>query len=1049
MGRNKMRRTAEKIVAFILVLMMAVTSVLTELPVKNFFPIVQVRAEEETPDKVTIETEYYTISVPAWFAEKYTWDINTFEWTHTLQFYDRATREAGGGQETWRFSLQMCAYVTDVYMHPGEYVLGDIWIGSSCWAMLTLLCYEKGTPEYEALWDDMAWVINRIKWKDNREFTWRTIFSWTDVYRQFAIGAKFCQTDAYPDRPFFYRDEDFRISVYDTDGDGWPEFLVTNASTDPDLSCIYVYRWREESMNLVGQIKEAPEEAEFWTRGEIMKKGWNAFVKAMGYGLYTCDPCLDFSMDILVPVPDYASMTPFERQVILKAQEIYDSAMQSYPTVEKYVYTRVRDRREEDLKTLRQSENYRVYNKYSWDFCKLGMTAILGTVTQNAETIYSVFAEVMLDAAIENSSLNGYGERVVNGMLEDLNIDVPDMNTEEYIYSLARQGAKKISVGGLIEAMQVAERRGGKFFTFEDAARFILIWQKNEEGFAALDMGVAYYNDQLKKPPLEVLKELLLSIALSTVVGKITKAELMQDYLNGKILDFMGEKLDGIVGSYNNPFLNTYRDKVKKIWEETWDIFTPPVTFDIVRKDALMNIAAKYTPEVPEIPEGFTFYRDFTEPEAFPAEVAADYLEIVEQRINLYGTEHMGRYSGVLYGYKAGLSGGWLTDLNKDGIPEMILILRSGDGWYQDPTEAQYEVWTWEDGTAYQMFFGELERINQGGMNESSEYLNIWVGKNGTYLEMGYAPSMYQDIVPESMSTERWFMTYDENGYFRRMQTNPADEDLVRRIPVAAGNLIHLANQYAFLDCLSKAAGKRAEEEAALALSQVTYVGDPDKCIMSGKMARAYAENLRAETTYPVDTVGAHFLQAILVDAGDDGVPLLVKAAPYPNPSFWPEGDGHFIADAMLCYFDGQKVREYPFLNDVATVYGWSDYPPQIYVSLITSEQRGGGVPILAVTVYGYAKGTQESAGETIYYFVNKGRLELFHRLTTVYTYPDYQYMWDGEGTTDPDGCLRKAALDHEEETFLYFMNLADQNAKPGTTALTMANLLEAYAANR
>ena len=95
MGRNKMRRTAEKIVAFILVLMMAVTSVLTELPVKSFFPIVQVRAEEETPDKVTIETEYYTISVPAWFAEKYTWDINTFEWTHTLQFYDRAARDAG------------------------------------------------------------------------------------------------------------------------------------------------------------------------------------------------------------------------------------------------------------------------------------------------------------------------------------------------------------------------------------------------------------------------------------------------------------------------------------------------------------------------------------------------------------------------------------------------------------------------------------------------------------------------------------------------------------------------------------------------------------------------------------------------------------------------------------------------------------------------------------------------------------------------------------------------------------------------------------------
>ena len=160
----------------------------------------------------------------------------------------------------------------------------------------------------------------------------------------------------------------------------------------------------------------------------------------------------------------------------------------------------------------------------------------------------------------------------------------------------------------------------------------------------------------------------------------------------------------------------------------------------------------------------------------------------------------------------------------------MILILRGSDGWYQEPTEAQYEVWTWEDGTAYQMFFGELERINQGGMNESCEFLNIWIGKSGTYLEMGYAPSMYQDIVPETMSTERWFMTYDENGYFKRMQTNPSDEDLVRRIPVAAGNLIHLANQNAFLDYLSQTAGKLAEEKATLALSQVTYA----KGLMSG-----------------------------------------------------------------------------------------------------------------------------------------------------------------------------------------------------------------------
>ena len=82
------------------------------------------------------------------------WDYNSFEWTYSLRFYDKAAADTGEGYKAWRFSLMMCAYASDVCLTPEAYVLGDIWIGDYCYAMLISVRYEKGTPAYDEAWDD-------------------------------------------------------------------------------------------------------------------------------------------------------------------------------------------------------------------------------------------------------------------------------------------------------------------------------------------------------------------------------------------------------------------------------------------------------------------------------------------------------------------------------------------------------------------------------------------------------------------------------------------------------------------------------------------------------------------------------------------------------------------------------------------------------------------------------------------------------------------------------------------------------------------------------
>ena len=1073
-------------------------------------------------EKVELTATFYTASLPARYAEKYVWEETSFEWTYTMHFYDKAAYEAGEGYSAERFSLTLCAYPSDVYLDPDAQVLGDISIGSYCYALLMDIPYEEGTAEYEEAQEDAAEVAIRAKWQDEKEITWRTSFSWPDVYRQFVNGSYFTTTDPYGGAITYYNDMDYELSLYDMDKDAVPELIITNGTYGETTRCSYIYTCNGGTLKYVGQgpansfrtdrydypgligywrsgaelqsytywgkngdslertdmrrieadaagnetvteltdneellalLEMDLDELESWSHQTILEEGWNAFLKDMGYGIYKCDAEMEYTTEILPVEPDLSTLDRAERKYITEAQKLYDSVMEGYSSVNHYI-DRVRTDRDSYLETLGHAANYNVAYKYLFDCSKFLLTCVVGIASSNVETVYSVFSDIVLETYYDNT-LKGANEALVDNLLEMMQIDLPKMNTEQFVYSQAQASARLISLDNLRQAMQKAERRGGKFYTAEDALAFIFLYQTNQMGLAGLRMGKNYYLGQLRKPSWQIAAELVLSVAFSSALGAITKADILTAHAQGSLLDYMGGKLDGLIGQYTNEHVITYWDTMKAIANQTQEMLRTPTYEGSIREDALIRFTDRYAeqtygPEVAEVQEGFTFCHDFVIPEYMDPQVAADYLEIVEERINRYGMEHMQTYYGVYYGFKAGLSGGYLADLNQDGTPEMILVYRDGGGSYQEPTEAQYEFWTWEDGNTFEMFSGELERISPGGENESSEFINIWLGQSGTYLEMGYAPDMYQDINPETDATERWFMTYDTDDVFYRMQTNPANEDLILRIPVAAGNQIHLANCQALLDYLAETASGIAKTDPAAALEALTYFGDPQNCQMSGRMATAYALNLLQEPPFNPETTDASFLQAALVDVSGDGIPFMIKTVPHVLPGYFDEAFGHFIGDAMFCYYEGGQVKEYSFLNDAKTVTTLGEYPPQIYVSYLDSAARGEGVGILKVTIFGVHVDTQESATEEMFYFEKNGKLELFHRLTTVYGNPDDYYYWDETLTMDPEGDLRDAGLDNEDQAKpLYSMNYADQYADSYTSATATARMLLGYASTQ
>ena len=217
---------------------------LSVLPVRTF--LAEERADE------TIITEYYKIPLSEEFASRYIWKETSFEGTYSLYFYDRASYSEQNSYQSRRFSLQLCKYSGDVYLYPDDYVLGDLWILDQCCAFKISCAYEKGTAEYQSVWDDAVWAVSRLQWKDGRELTYRTSLTWPDTYRQFIIGRYFLTTDAYQGKIVYKSDTDYRIALHDMDHDYMPELIIGNGAGDEEERCAYIYTCDSGNLRYLG-----------------------------------------------------------------------------------------------------------------------------------------------------------------------------------------------------------------------------------------------------------------------------------------------------------------------------------------------------------------------------------------------------------------------------------------------------------------------------------------------------------------------------------------------------------------------------------------------------------------------------------------------------------------------------------------------------------------------------------------------------------------------------------------------------------------------------
>lgn len=667
--------------------------------------------------------------------------------------------------------------------------------------------------------------------------------------------------------------------------------------------------------------------------------------------------------------PDLSQMTPLEQQVYQEAQRIYDELVDTHGSVGIYANLVLRDRLSYQS-TLNQSRFYDEAYDATVNYSAAFASVALGVLKQSPEDVIAPFADEVLNVAIEESFLGEMAK------------DVGTMSAGEFIYAQASMGARMVSSAELRDVMELAENNGGYFPTVADAARFIVLYEGNRAGFAALRMGKAYYLEQLQKSPIQVLFEMAQDIALDEVVGSLIPFEGFEGWAVGYgssiVTDALQDGMDAIVASYNDPHITAWAAELKEIEAEMERIFTAPLAYTVSREDGLMNYQGNEFLQLSAdawLREGFEFYHglgfvggvDVEEGgPVLDSQVAKEYLAVLNGLVHRYGSEHMLEDYETHELCKVGVSGGYLVDISGDGRPQMLVVYRStlassmSIAYDEMPaqTSAFCELWACPGTQAGCVCTWELRDGVFSGL-EGDEFLNVCIAEQGIYIETGLATVAGAELSAGADTPLHALMALDGQGNAAQLGDPSEAGQILRRVPVAVGGRIHLANCAAFERLLAQAA-TASVTGAVLAtrtdpgeyLDLVTYVGDPGACQLSVEVAQAFADSIAAEPLVDPDSLEPAYLEAMLVDAGDDGYPFLIKAL--PQSSFDLDGGGHFIADAIFCCWRDGAVREYPFVEEAQYVGEGGS----LSVALIAGADRGG-VNVLAVDVAGIWVGTQ------------------------------------------------------------------------------------------
>ena len=200
-----------------------------------------------------VNTAYYSVALPSSVFNFYDWEENSFEWTWSLNFYDKGYMNADDKYNHYRFSLMLCQYPSDVYDRQSYDALADVWIGEQKYTLLATYA-SQNELELRTLRRQIQEMMNTISWvSEDARMERRSNSSWRSVYEEFVTKRCFLYHDSFGDEIDYGSDMDYALKLYDMDQDGVPELLVGNGYGAAVLRCAYVYTCDNGTLRFMGR----------------------------------------------------------------------------------------------------------------------------------------------------------------------------------------------------------------------------------------------------------------------------------------------------------------------------------------------------------------------------------------------------------------------------------------------------------------------------------------------------------------------------------------------------------------------------------------------------------------------------------------------------------------------------------------------------------------------------------------------------------------------------------------------------------------------------
>lgn len=298
------------------------------------------------------------------------------------------------------------------------------------------------------------------------------------------------------------------------------------------------------------------------------------------------------------------------------------------------------------------------------------------------------------------------------------------------------------------------------------------------------------------------------------------------------------------------------------------------------------------------------------ETDKLTTEMATAYWTVLNQKINGLGI--LDKTSGFTTDDE-GVQGGYLLDMNNDGIPELVVCSFyhvSTDYGYNSPA---LEVYTYSGGEAYGIFGTDLYGATAGydveyflEKNDYNGFVNLnrhTYQDNGEYdyedYEMGVLLDDY--ILMDEAGAD--IAELEASGTVVDPDDAPADAEVQILVKNESGEYTFGFENNA--QQLLSALASRAALNAETFLKSICYYGDRSKCVMTKEMAEAYAEVIEGLPQTASNTWGdVGELHVMLADPNNDGMPILITsylASGYDNADEYGN-----------CYACGEKDYGYP-----------------------------------------------------------------------------------------------------------------------------------------